>query len=747
MKKRANWLLIPAVALALGACKKKEDVKSPEVPSPVAEAISKVQDAVAAVTSGPALSAEERAAKLGFAKHLPQDTEVLLSFYDGTKIANRFKGTRLWKLIQQEMGGGAEEMDSEEGVDEAPENEADAATEPMGPAALFGTEFTLALGKSTGEQTGHLLTASRRMNYFQMRSIARAFGAAMKSGNLPPLGDSMFEDPELFKDLLKDPQSGIALFEKAKMPPMYMAFRTKEADRPAAAQQLAALVANVNMLEGMVEPVILENAGLKFEGVKILGAKVSATMAEERESMEEELDAATVDQLLAVLAKKDLVIASGTVGDYVLLFIGGSTDDFKLTTDLGKSMVASDALAFSDAYASKELAALVYGQKEPMENLMESAGGIADMTNGLRDGLAGVEGLGDTRDLEAMLQIVAEREAALRKLTSVDSLCTVAFLEDGLKIESCGGVDSGMVDQKSANKLAGLGDSEDVVLFANLTGDAAYDEKSRDYLEALLEAAYALTMKVAEAPMEGEEMARFKEMALMVDGKFRSDLLALWDAFSNDFGGSLGNESAPVIDLKGGAPAVPGIPQPVLDQAKVPRISIIAPVTDRAKLAGSWDKMNSTLTGTLAKISEMTGQEIPMQKPMSSERSGNTTWFFPMPFLTDDFVPSVTVGDKWFAASTSKNHALDLIAKAESGGETRTGFWLTMNFQALEKYSNETLKLVEENAEAMMGSPLPEEQKDNIRKAISVLADLDKLTVHTRQEGALQRSSVHFKTR
>jgi len=78
----------------------------------------------------------------------------------------------------------------------------------------------------------------------------------------------------------------------------------------------------------------------------------------------------------------------------------------------------------------------------------------------------------------------------------------VAFFEKGLKIESFGGTDSGMVDWKSPNKLAHLGDSDNVLMFANLTANAAFDEKARAYYEALLETAYAMTMKVAELPME-----------------------------------------------------------------------------------------------------------------------------------------------------------------------------------------------------------------------------------------------------
>lgn len=771
MKKRVNWLLIPAVALSLGACKKKEVVKEPEAPPVTAEAPSKVVPPPEPPAKAPGLSVDERAAKLGFVQYLPQDAEVVLSFHNGTKTADRVKSSKLWKLVQEQMGavgmgmgsGDDEEMEDNVAAPEAPEDEgvivegapgADPAApeednEPMGPAGLFGTEFTMALGKSSADQFGNLLTFNRRMGYFQMRSLAKAFVAAMKSGDAEALAESFDESygPELAKDILEDPESGIALFEKVKMPPVYVAFKTAEADRAVAAQQVASMVENVNLFGENVEPVEIETSGRTFQGFKILGSKVSAMMAEDRESMEEDLEPAKVDQLLAAVAKKDIVIVSGTVGDYVVLFFGGSVEDLKFATAASQSLVATDAFAFVDAYASKELAAVAYGQKQGIDTLIRTAGGLADMTNGLRDGFAGADGLGDTRDLEALFKIVAEREAALRALAGTDSVGTVAFFEEGLKIESYGGTDTGMVDWKSPNKLARLGDSEDVLLFANATANAAYDEKARAYFEALLETAYAMTMKVAEAPMEGEQMAQFKAMATMFDDKFRPDMVALWDAFGNDFGGGLGHESALVVDLKGGAPAVPGIPQAVVDKAKVPRISIVTPVTDRAKLAGSWDKINTTLTGTLAKVSEMTGQKIPMQKPISSEKSGNTTWFFPMPFFTDDFLPSVTVGDKWFVASTSKNQALDLIAKADAGGETRDGLWFSMNFKTLEKYAQETSALIDENAVELTGNPLTDQLKKTIKSAITILGDLDSLTAHSRREAGVLRSSVHFKTR
>lgn len=736
------------------------------MPDPAAAVVERAPGEVsvpAAEVVVPQIGVAERAAKLGFARHLPQDTELVVSYYNGSKTAERLGNSKIWKLVQKQLGVGGAAMfgpgdfDIDDEDLEMLDNEqddsvdlTDAATdEPAGPAALFGSEFTLALGKTSGTQTGRLLTFYSRAGYFQMRNLARSFAAAVKSGDASLLSESLDSSygPALIQDLLKDAESGMPLLEKAAMPPIYMAFRSNPADRASAAQQIAAMVENLGMLGEMAEPVSVENAGNKFEGYKIPGSKITASMAEDRESMEENLDAEMVDQLLAILAKKDLVILSGTVGDYVLLFIGPSLDALELAAAPEQSMVANESLAFTDAYASKELAALVYGQKEAMDTLITTAGGLTNMTRGLRDGIAGADGLGDTRDLETMFQIVADREIALRKLVSNEATGTVAYFEEGLKIEAYGGTDSGMFNWSGPNQLSHLGDMQDVVLFLNATSDAQYSEKSRAYLEALMETGYALTMKIAEAPLEGEELAGIKEMVTLFDTKFRPEMVALWDAFGDDLGASLGHESALVIDLKGSAPAVPGIPQPVLDNAKIPRISWISPVTDRAKLSASWDKMNTTITGTLAKISEMTGMDIPMQKPISSERNGNTSWFIAVPFLTDDFLPSVTVGDEWFAASTSKNHALDLIAQATAGGEARTGVWFQMNFRALHHYAEETYKLADKHAAELMDAPLDAKQKQMMESVIDILGDLDKLTVHTRREATGLRSSVHLKTR
>jgi hypothetical protein len=439
------------------------------------------------------------------------------------------------------------------------------------------------------------------------------------------------------------------------------------------------------------------------------------------------------------------------VGDYVIVFLGSKPEDCQLVAEAKDSLAATDELRFADAHVAKDVAALACGNGVMMDAWRAAAGGLAEMARGLGDGLAGEEGLGDTRDLQALLQVVAEREQALLKLATSDAQGVVAFYEDGLKIESYGGVDQGAIDWKSPSRLSGLGRSQDVVLFANLTSDAAYDEKMRAYLDSLVETAYAMTMKFANAPVVNDELKQFQAGAKLFDGKFRTDAVELIDALRGDLSAGLGKEGALVVDLKGSVPPVPGVPQPLAEKGRFVRASWIAPVTDRAKLQASWGKANGATTNLLKKAGEMAGTEIPMQKPMSSEKDGFTTWFFAMPFFNDDFVPSITVGDKWFVASTSKLQALDLAKSADQAGEGRQGAWLAVKFDPIRKFGGEWLTLVDQNAEMIFGaeSSKLEEFRDNkpdIEKALTALEDVESLTVHARRENGRLRASVHLKT-
>lgn len=770
MKFRPIWLALPACAVISTSCEKKEApaANTPAAPVKSADPAAPAPTPTAPKPTTPSLSAEERAAKFGIVKHLPKDIDSFFTVYNGTKIANRFKTTQIWKLIQEESGLSLDDAAAEPVPGDpaapapaAPEGakpdaaKAEVAGEPSGPALLLGQEVFIATGKGGSEQVDNLVTVNRRWGYFQMRTLAKALVSAAKGGGEEDFSNTFAKlNEKIAVDILKDPQSGLASVEKLKVVPLYVGFKTAADSREQVAQQIASVVEYMGMAEEMVEPVEFERAGAKFKGYRLLGEKVAKTMGENRKDMEEVLDPETVDKLLAAIAKKNIVVVSGTIGDYVVAFVGNTPEEFQLVNDVKESVASNDAISFVDSYAGKELTGIAYGANGLLGSLGKADSGVGDMATGLRDGLAGSDGLGDTRDIESLLQLVAEREQAVAKLTTSDTMGLVSFFENGLKIETFGGVDKGAVDWKSPSRLANLGSSEDTVFFANFTTDATYDTRVKAYAETLVETAYAVTKKFADSPIatENEDFKKFQEGVKLFDGKFRTDVVTLIDALRGDLSSGLGHESALVVDLKGAVPTVPGIPQAIVDKGKFVRASLIAPVTDRSKIGNSWNKINDSTTNILKKVSEMAGDEIPMQKPMSSEKDGFTTWFFSFPFFNDDFVPSVTVSDQWFVVSSSKKQAIELATAASKSTNTnQTGFVLNVKFDPLRRFGTEWLKLVDENSKALFPDEDKLEEfttnKPNIEKGLKAMEDFESFSTHVRREDGRVRASLHFKTR
>lgn len=772
-----------AIFFGVVSCKEKpKTVEAPVVEKSVTEKVIETVEKAVTPKVEKSLTDDERAAKLGFAKFLPKDTEMMMSVYNSQKAGEQLKALKLYGLFESELskGGMAPEgdgssiegnlLEDEDAV--APDAAQDAAPvqgniqegkkeegkkeegkkEEWSPWALLGREVTVALGKTGGEQTGKMLTFSRRMAYFQAKALGKAAQSYAKTGNMEDFNTSLQSEmgKGLFKNLLQDSESGVGLFDKAEMPPIYIAFRAKEGQLDQALQLVNNSMAIFGLAGEMVAPAQLETAGAKFAGYKLLGSEIAKLMKGGREEMDKSMGAETVDSLMKSIAKKNLIVVTGSIGDYVVMMIGGTEDSLKLTADIKESIVATDAFKFADPYADKQLLSIVYGEKAFWEEVIKDAGSLQSYAIGLRDGISGGGGLGETRDLESMLDIVVEREKALLALGSSSDLGMVAFVEDGLKIESFGGYDKGWIDLDAETTLSHLGDSGDNILFLDIPSNANYDKKMGDYLEAIVETMYAGTVKFSELKIETPELAEMKGYMNLFDSQFRTNVVGMYSSLRNLSQG-LGQETAVVMDLKGSMPAVPGLPQKVVDEAKAPRITLISPVTDRSKIKGAWKDMDASTTSLLAKVSEMAGKKIPMQKPVSSEKDGMTTWFFPFPFFQDDFMPSVTVSDKWFAMSTSKTKAQDLIGKAVAGGKPGNGAELRVNFNALTQYADQMLTIVESNSAQIFTDESKLEdfnrEKVQIKKVIDACRDFDSMSWTIRKEGASMHSSVHFKTK
>ncbi len=745
---------VPTVALLLAGCdnKKQEEAKAPDGEPAAAAAPAEQPDAKPAQPSpAAALSAADRVAKLGFVKRLPADTESVVAMYQGNEMFRRLKELKLWKFIAEQEAFGDIEGEIEDLAGAGEEGE-------VTPGLVLGEEIFLATGPGAGEQLGNLIRLNNRSTHFQMRNLVKMLATQISGedaeGADPMMGMGMGMMGS-FGDLLKDPESGIALFEKMSMPSVLVGIKVSDKDqREALAQQIASGLEMIGGDVEFVEPVSFEREGAKFSGSRILGAKLAEMMDAEKEDMGDMLDPADVERLIKAVAKKNIVVASGVLDEYVLIFTGTSEEQFHLAASVDKSLGGSAGFSFMDEYAGKEIVGLTYGAGNLMKAVSKESGGLKSLVGGIREGLAGTKVFGDTRDIEALLQVVVEREGALLATMKCSTLGLVAFLEDGFKLESIGGCgypDS--IDSTTPHALSGLGAGEDVLLFADSVSNPEYNELTRGYLEAIAETAYAMAEKASTMEqLDDPEFEQFRSGFQMFDTEFRPHAVKIWDALSGSFFEGVGSESALVIDMSGSVPPIPGIPQELVDEGKAPRISLVCPVVDRAKIAASWKDIDLAGRELLKVVGEMQDEEIPMPKPMSSENNGLKTWFFSAPFFTDDFMPSVTLSDKWFVASTSKTRAVDLVKQIDGKGPQRTGAWMRFDFDALRKFSSEWLVLADKHGDVIFKDNEAELEdfranRKLIEDGIQAASEFDEINLHGRYVDGRLRFSLHFKIR
>ena len=732
------WSVLPVSVLAFSACGKKEQESVPAAaPGEVAAA-----PAVAAPAEPPApvvkaLTPGERAAMLGIVGRLAKDTESVMAIYDGREIVKRLRSLKAWELIR--------EIAKEEGESDPEEDMAEGAAEA---GKFIGQEIFIATGKGTTPQFENLMKLSRRSNYYQMRVMTQAFATAAKEGDLSAMDSA---DSAVMEELAKDLGKEMALVESAMMPPVLLGLKAVDAEALGKAQEgITSTLESLPMFlpEGLT-PVEFTKGGVTFKGYKLAGSFVAKQLTDARAEIEKTLDPADVDRLIEALGKRNLVLAHGALDNYLMIYLGDGEEGCPLVETVEDSLAANEALSFVDGWQGKKLVGLVYGEQGLAKASV--AGTLKDLALGVRDGLAGSDAFGDTRELAALLEMVGEKEDALLALAKTDASGGLIALEDGVKFELYGGTDRGAVDHAAAHQLAGLGGGEDVLLFGNWVSTPEYSKRAREYGEVIVESAYAMAEKVAGLEIaDSEEFTQFQQGFGLFNAKFRTDALGLWDALATADSG-LGGETAVVVDLKGAMPPLPGVPQELVDGGRFVRASIVSPVTDRAKLGESWGKLDGSLKNIFKTVSEMSGEEIPMQKPISSEKNGLTTYFFSFPFFNDDFLPSVSVSDKWYIASTSKLQALDLAAAADKAAGERKGAWMELDFDALRKFTTDWVALLEKDGEAALGGPEAfaefKEQLPRIRKGLAAFEEFDAMTVSERREGGQLRTSLHFKTR
>ena len=741
---KRKYFLIPLVATVafVSACKEKA---KPDESSTDGNQPTSGETSTTAVTDPEPIKAtatpEKRAAKLGFAKHLPKSIVKYDAVFDGKKAFRELLKTPIGVFVLERLA------DEDIALEDLMENE-----ELAGQIAMYAEEYFTAYGSGTNESFDLAINLFDRLAYYGGRvGVHIADGFVRDGEDYSPQGPEEF----LSGPLKGAPKELVKMFADFDMPAVYQGAKSSDSDmRDMLEGQMNEVTSVFAMVGEASEPVTIQKAGAEFTGYKLVGAKLAEMIDEDtQEEMQEIFSAEDVKSFIDALKEKTIVCVTGVVGDYVIFFIGRSEDDFELTENVADSMCANNEIVFLDPYLDKNIISVGLANTATVQtsgNLDALAFRlIGSLTEGLRDGLGDAGSLGDTQDIEALLGNITEQGEKLAAMFSSTDLGYVAYIENGLKAEGFGGGNIPSIDFSQKHTLESLGEGEKTLLFANWTNNEDYNAKVMDYVDSLGETAYLLTKRVAALDVDDGDFREFREAVGLFDEHFKSDAVNIWTALRGDLADGLGGESAIVIDMNGSLPKVPNVPAPLLKEGKMPRISYVSVVDDRSKLQSSWGKVNASAESILKTISEMAGEEIPMQVPMSSEKDGLKTWFVPIPFQNDDFVPSVSVSDELFFVSTSKNFSEGLAERFKSGKAGRQGAWLHVDFKQLGGFASEWLGIVEKNLEEIAPNESSREDftenKPMIENALKAFATLDSLTLHTRREGGRTRVSLHLK--
>ncbi|MBX7209929.1 MAG: hypothetical protein K1X78_16550 [Verrucomicrobiaceae bacterium] len=630
---------IPLLALALSGCGKKQ---SP--PGSAAAPAAAAEKAPAAAPGAPAQASgiAAHAAKLGFAGHLPKSTELYVGSANLKAHLDAAKKTAFWKDVSSFID------------DKVP-----AAGKPAAPASdsfkkLWGDDVFVALCKGAGPALAGLREFSEVYTEITYRGIMA--GSPLAGGAAGGAVPAAASEPEkIARALLADPKllkRAADLVGGLKIPPLIFGVKTEKPDellkQLLPADKLAEMSKNAKTSE------VTTALGGKFKCFE-LPVKQFLTDELKKKLVDGIPDKPGADSPRPVIAKaldelqaKTLAWAFGSAAGHVIIALGPDVSHLEFADKPENSLLAKSEFDKVLPYAGKDVLLLASADAAVMQS-MASDQPMQPMLRGLVAGLKGSEIFGSlAAGLEPRLAEMGALEKKLYKRTFSNAVA-VGWWDQGLHVESFGGLETEMFDTARPLKFAPLLDDPGLVLGFNYHTNPEFSATGRAYTESWLELVHYLAGEIVKKGLGGPQGGMMFEM---IDKSVIPELVNFYHGSKTIDEKALGTEQALVLDLGGKLGGLPGLP-PEAAEKKMVRIAGVHSVLDRPLIGTNWTAMEASLKRMFAAIPSPT--PIPVPAPMSAEKNGITTWFYPIPLATEDLLPCASVNDQLFIFGTSKN--------------------------------------------------------------------------------------------
>lgn len=634
---RAFGLLSLALSMAcLGSsgCKKK-----PQAPAPAESA----KPPPAPPPAAPSLL--DHAAKLGFAAHLPKDTE----FYFGTIHLKAHIKAIEQSAYGKELGAFID--------DKVPAPSAGAPKGKPGEVAkkLWGEDVFIALAAGSGSSLKSLRDINDLYSEITYQALMAGgpLAAATSAFNLQP--------DKIFQALSSDPvllQRAAASLAGLRVPGLLVGFKVEKPgdvlkelfpedklnDLAAKATTTTALGGNFRVFEFKAQAWITDD----------IEKKILADLPKPAPDAPD--TRALVAKALDDLQAKTVSFAFGSAGGYVILATGSTMSHLRFVTEPRESLLAKPELDFALPYMDRNLTAFVSADAGVFEGLTSDKP-MHSILRGLVAGLKGSEMFGPlAARLQPKIAEMAEVESRVfhREHTP---LVGVGWWDRGLHFESVGGPASRALDHTQSLRFASLLDDPAVLLGVDYHGNREWAADSRGYFEQWMGLLHLTAGELVKSGLGGPQgVQTFK----LLDQRFIPQLVSFYRGSRDIYQNALGTEHAIIVDVGGKLSDLPGM-APETSTQKMIRIAGVHDVKNRALISDNWAKMQSSLTGMIAAVPIPFPLELP--KVQAIEKHGITSYSYAIPFMADDLLPSVSVNDHLFIFGTSRNLAESIATR------------------------------------------------------------------------------------
>ena len=670
---------------------------------------------------------EKEKKPFGFVSRMPQDTEIIYGLRHFEQFTQEIGKSNTWKKL-------IELFELESGFDLSE------AAEPWGSAMDFvGEDAFFGFGNGTAERLEKLNEINDAYNKISLKVAGSQMLSALGLG-----GDDEPDPEEFMRDLLQellsaDEGKNVKLMQELQLPSFIAGAKVGKG-------MSAQLVNQLSALEADLPPFVLTSEFKVLEDQKFRSWSVAAKDVFDDSAREQMREAIGDEDLAAKLEKiidtKKVELSFGSIDEYVIVGIGPDHKHIKFAKSEEDSLLAVSDFEFAKGYGEKKILAYNYLSKSALtafyakDSFKAMSDSIVKLIESMKEG--GI-------DLTKAVPLMKNFGNQITKIVdiSIDSTAGVLYRENGLKWASVGGYSVAGMDSSSSLKLA-PNVPKDAFFLLNAVEDPKYRASGIEITETIAELLHVIGSSAVK--IQGDENAG--QIFAMFDQMLTPKILKVWGIMKNKVANGLGSEGGIVVDLKGSMPKVPGFPAVFIKNGKLPRVAVYNSVKNRKLLSEAWDELVPVINEIAAAVpGQEPGQEFQLPDSLSSEGKNVTTHFMGLPFVSNDFLPSLSISDEMFFLSTSKKFTEDLAASIVKPNEEKiTGLVMKVRFDSLTQFAGNWLTLVEENNEVIAPGDEFIEIANSVRKALSFAAGI-KVFDYRRYKENRWRTDWHFEVK